>query len=248
MMPCSATRPSHSLRCSSVPPSRTGSLPRNVAKTDVPSPMSMPAIRLGDEDELYAERVAAHRAHGVLRADVLVVELEHPVLGQLGRDEVAQRLEHQVQRAEVQPFAAEVGRGGGGRCHDGFPSDGVAERGQGASVTVPRTERSSTSATSLTSTLSCVSSSCWRRETLSDSITMQNGHAAATMSGCRESASSARFSLMRWPIVSSIHIRAPPAPQQKDLSWFRGISASRRPGTLPRSSRGGAKTRLWRPR
>ncbi len=45
MVPCSAIRPSHSLRCSSVPPMRIGSLPRNVAKTDVPSPMSTRAMR-----------------------------------------------------------------------------------------------------------------------------------------------------------------------------------------------------------
>jgi hypothetical protein len=62
------------------------------------------------------------------------------------------------------------------------------------------------------------------------------------------SASSVRVSLIRVPIVSSIHMRAPPAPQQNDRSRLRGISVNRMPGTLPRISRGGLNTRLCRPR
>ena len=77
---------------------------------------------------------------------------------------------------------------------------------------------------------------------------MQNGHAAVTRSGASASASSVRLMLMRVPRFSSIHIRAPPAPQQNDRSRLRGISVSVSPGMAPSSSRGGAKTRLCRPR
>ena len=70
-------------------------------------------------------------------------------------------------------------------------------------------------------------------------MTRQNGQAVETMSGSRESASSTRSLLMRLPIRSSIHIRAPPAPQQKPRSLHRCISCERRPGTLSMISRGG---------
>ena len=50
------------------------------------------------------------------------------------------------------------------------------------------------------------------------------------------------------PTLSSIHMRAPPAPQQNDVSRRRGISVSRTPGTPAKISRGGVKTRLCRPR
>ena len=53
-------------------------------------------------------------------------------------------------------------------------------------------------------------------------------------------ASSVRFMLMRVPSFSSIHMRAPPAPQQKDFSWLRGISRNSTPGNAPINSRGGA--------
>ncbi len=49
-----------------------------------------------------------------------------------------------------------------------------------------------------------------------------------------------RLTLTRSPIVSSIHIRAPPAPQQKDRSELRGISVSVASGITSSSSRGGA--------
>ena len=52
-------------------------------------------------------------------------------------------------------------------------------------------------------------------------------------------ASSTRSRLTRLPIFSSIHMRAPPAPQQKERSACRGISASRTPAA-PTSSRGSA--------
>jgi len=46
--------------------------------------------------------------------------------------------------------------------------------------------------------------------------------------------------LIRVPSFSSIHIRAPPAPQQNDFSPWRGISVRVTPGSAPMSSRGGA--------
>ena len=53
-------------------------------------------------------------------------------------------------------------------------------------------------------------------------------------------ASSVRLALIRVPSFSSIHIRAPPAPQQNDVSRVRSISRSSTPGSAPISSRGGA--------
>ncbi|CAM5340690.1 hypothetical protein SALBM311S_09660 [Streptomyces alboniger] len=75
--------------------------------------------------------------------------------------------------------------------------------------------------------------------TESVSMTRQNGQAVETMSGFSDSASSTRSLLMRLPIRSSIHIRAPPAPQQKPRSLCRCISSLRRPGTPAMISRGG---------
>ena len=101
---------------------------------------------------------------------------------------------------------------------------------------------------SVTSTPVPGSSSGRRVVTPSLSMVMQNGHAAAMVRAPVASASAVRFSLIRVPSVSSMNIRAPPAPQQKARSLVRGISARRSPGTAPRTSRGGAKTRLCRPR
>ncbi|RII06830.1 hypothetical protein DSC45_35370 [Streptomyces sp. YIM 130001] len=70
-------------------------------------------------------------------------------------------------------------------------------------------------------------------------MTRQNGQAVETMSGLRDSASSTRSVLMRLPMRSSIHMRAPPAPQQKPRSLWRCISCWRRPGTADMISRGG---------
>ncbi len=70
-------------------------------------------------------------------------------------------------------------------------------------------------------------------------MTRQKGQAVETMSGLRERASSTRSLLTRLPMRSSIHMRAPPAPQQKPRSLWRCISSLRRPGTLAMISRGG---------
>jgi hypothetical protein len=61
-------------------------------------------------------------------------------------------------------------------------------------------------------------------------------------------ASVVRLTLIRSPSFSSIHIRAPPAPQQKDRSLLRGISRTSAFGRTFRSSRGGEYTSLCRPR
>ncbi len=68
---------------------------------------------------------------------------------------------------------------------------------------------------------------------------MQNGQAVETMSGSSASASSVRSTLIDLPIFSSIHMRAPPAPQQKPRSLQRGISWLLSPLMASRISRGG---------
>ena len=62
-------------------------------------------------------------------------------------------------------------------------------------------------------------------------MTEQNGQATAILVAPVPIASSVRFWLIRVPSVSSIHMRAPPAPQQKDLSAVRSISTSFTPGS-----------------
>ena len=61
-------------------------------------------------------------------------------------------------------------------------------------------------------------------------MTRQNGQPTAIWSAPVPTASAVRFSLIREPMVSSIHIRAPPAPQQKDRSALRSISTYSAPG------------------
>ena len=76
----------------------------------------------------------------------------------------------------------------------------------------------------------------------SESITRQNGQPTAIWSAPVATASLVRFTLIRSPMVSSIHIRAPPAPQQKDRSELRGISTTRR-----RAAPGAARAAASRP-
>ena len=71
-------------------------------------------------------------------------------------------------------------------------------------------------------------------------MTRQNGQPMAMRSAPVATASSVRLVLIRVPSFSSIHMRAPPAPQQNDFSLGRGISRSSTPGSAPMSSRGGA--------
>ena len=82
----------------------------------------------------------------------------------------------------------------------------------------------------------------------SEIMTRQNGQPIAIRWAPVARASSVRFMLTRVPSFSSIHMRAPPAPQQKEVSPLRGISVSSTPGRDPISSRGGAYTWLCRPR
>ena len=62
------------------------------------------------------------------------------------------------------------------------------------------------------------------------------------------SASCVRSTLTFLPIVSSIHMRAPPAPQHMPLVPLRGISTMSMPASEPMTLRGARYTSLWRPR
>ena len=73
----------------------------------------------------------------------------------------------------------------------------------------------------------------------SESITRQNGQPTAIWSAPVPTASVVRFTLIREPMFSSIHIRAPPAPQQKERSLLRSISLNSVDGMTESSSRGG---------
>ena len=112
-------RPSQRACCSGVPPTTIGSLPRNVASTDVATPRSMAAIRshdpvdvegraahaavlLGDEQQLDAEVVAAHPLDELGRELVTLVEVDEQLLGQLVRGEVSDRVERHLQHVAVQ--------------------------------------------------------------------------------------------------------------------------------------------------
>ena len=79
-------------------------------------------------------------------------------------------------------------------------------------------------------------------------MTMQNGHAVATVSAPVARAWRVRSALIRVPRVSSIHIRPPPAPQQKVWRPLASISRSSTPGIAPSTSRGAAITPLYRAR
>src|SRR5699024_10830248 len=79
-------------------------------------------------------------------------------------------------------------------------------------------------------------------------MTLQNVHAVQAVLGLVVSSSYTRSVLMRLPFRSSIHMRAPPAPQQKPRSLWRCISLVLTPGTLAMMSRGGVYTLLCRPR
>ncbi len=100
----------------------------------------------------------------------------------------------------------------------------------------------------MTSSVSLASPELFLAAMASPSMTMQYGQPVEMVSGSVPSASSMRSVLIRLPIRSSIHIRAPPAPQQKPRSLHRCISWAWTPGTCSMISRGGVNTRLWRPR
>lgn len=78
-------------------------------------------------------------------------------------------------------------------------------------------------------------------------MTLQNGQPVAISSAPVSSACSVRNSLIREPSFSSMNMRAPPAPQQKASSRDLSISRNSTP-VASRSSRGGSKTLLCRPK
>ena len=115
--------------------------------------------------------------------------------------------------------------------------DDAAGAGVGAGARL--TDASSSWATSRTSTSSRADPSACLEVRPSDSITRQNGQPVAIWSAPVSTASVVRLRLIRSPMFSSIHIRAPPAPQQKERSLLRGISFSSALGMTSSSSRGG---------
>src|SRR6202043_2677849 len=88
------------------------------------------------------------------------------------------------------------------------PADGL---GSGAPTAVPSIESARYWARSCT----CNRLSAPLAEIPSRNIVRQKGQAVATRGASVLSACSTRSWLMRFPIFSSIHIRPPPAPQQK---------------------------------
>ena len=74
-------------------------------------------------------------------------------------------------------------------------------------------------------------------------MTMQNGQAVATVVAPVSRAWRVRSALIRVPLVSSIHIRPPPAPQQNVWRPDRSISTTDTPAA-PRIARGAPTTPL----
>src|SRR5262249_17780233 len=95
----------------------------------------------------------------------------------------------------------------------------------------------STSSVDTTTTRSSLPS----ERTPSSSITVQNGHATASVPAPVSAASRTRSSLIGFP-RSSIHMCAPPAPQQNVRLRFRPISTG--VPTAATSSRGSSRTSL----
>ena len=115
---------------------------------------------------------------------------------------------------------------------------GVRPRGAGAervdrsvrTGTARLTEASSICATSSTSTSSRASPSpCAAVSAVGEHHPAERA-AGGDLVGAGVDGLVERFTLIRLPMFSSIHMRAPPAPQQKDRSAWRGISASSAPG------------------
>jgi len=79
---------------------------------------------------------------------------------------------------------------------------------------------------------------------------VQNGQAVATVSAPEARISSVRLWFTRVPIFSSIHMRPPPAPQQKPCCLLRGSST--RPagpdGSASSTVRGASYSPFQRPR
>lgn len=114
-------------------------------------------------------------------------------------------------------------------------------RGAGNWSSTSTLSRSRT-ATSRTSGLG-PSESCVSALTPPSNMVVQNGQAVAISSAPVSMAWPVRNSLTRWPMSSSMNMRAPPAPQQKASLRDLSISRSSMP-VAPSSSRGGSKTWL----
>ena len=212
-----------------------------------------PAVLLGDEDQLHAEgHRVGHGAHDVLGAAVLVVELELELGRERGVDEVVERLQHEVQARQVEPCPAEVavrlvvvgwvGRGGVGhrgphgvRRGCGGGRGGVGRRG--------RADRAQQHLGDVEHLDGLVGGALLRRWA-TPSVSMIDAERAGRGDdvGREASASSVRLRLIRVPRSSSIHMRAPPAPQQNDRSAVaRHLGERERRAPTPSSSRGGGE-------
>src|SRR5699024_10794034 len=106
------------------------------------------------------------------------------------------------------------------------------------------TDRARISATSIV----LISSSTSFAFVPSLNIVRQNGHALEIMDDSVSIACSVRATLMRLPVVSSAHIRPPPAPQHMPFSRERVISTRSSPGIDRKISLGGSYTPLYLPR
>ncbi len=72
------------------------------------------AVRLGHEHELDTELLrVAHRSHDVLGTDVVAVEVELALRGEVVIDEVAQSAEHHLERVGVEAHSPDVADGAG---------------------------------------------------------------------------------------------------------------------------------------
>src|SRR2546423_699753 len=101
-----------------------------------------------------------------------------------------------------------------------------SQRARRARLDYQRTKALIPAAPSAPSTSSEAAPTGFLPVTPSPSMVRQNGHDAATVLAPVDNASSTRSTLMCLPIRSSIHIRAPPAPQQKERSAERSISCT----------------------
>ena len=109
-----------------------------------------------------------------------------------------------------------------------------------AGLLSPLTEASSIWATSRTSTSSRASPlACCGGEAVGEHHPAERAADGDLVGAGARRPRAVRFTLIRSPMVSSIHMRAPPAPQQKDRSPLRAISVNSASGMTSSSSRGG---------
>src|SRR5260370_38838473 len=112
-----------------------------------------------------------------------------------------------------QPAPGGAAASGGAVASGGAAASEEADGALNAPPSAGRTDRARSCATSTTSSDSLASPKLFFALTASPSMLRQYGHHVEIVSGLVPSASSIRSVLIRLPIRSSIHIRAPPAPQ-----------------------------------